>query len=327
MKQELIPLTAPSQWKEALQNLAHSFGHTWENCYSMYLTSGFPTYLYLLEFGDVKIVCPIAERVYKGYTDIVTPYGFSGFVGNKDFPDLQNYWKEFVLKRGYVCGYIGLNPMLVNKTYLPANELYEYNTLYVLNLDLSISDLFNQLSQNRKRQLKGFEDHLKNFTTDKHILKEFFLSNYHAFFTKKNVAQVYGFSLQTLSYVLDLENLVIIGFLVDGRVEAVSVFAFTVHGAEYLFNISFPEARHHTVLLLWYGIINLKSKNIPFLNLGGGVRDGDSISQFKQRFGAKQYPLKCLKQVYNQQIYTTLCQEANADPDYKEGYFPPYRKP
>ena len=327
VKQELIPLSEPVKWKAALRDIPHAFGHTQESCYAMQLTTGYPTYLYVFQKDDVKIVCPLAERSYHGYTDVVTPYGFSGLTGNNNFPGFPRYWQNFLSEAGYVCGYIGLNPLLEKETYLPADDVYPYNTLYVLDLQLTISELFQRLSQNRRRQLKNFDSILPQFTTDKILLKDFFISRYHAFVAEKQAAPVYNFSRPTLSYLLDLDNVLLVGFVENGQVRAVSVFAYTTYTGEYLFNVSLPGAQDQTAALLWYGVKLLKSKNIPYLNLGGGVKAGDSLAQFKQRFGATALPLKCLKEVFKEPVYHQLCQKAQVDPADKEGYFPAYRRP
>jgi hypothetical protein len=327
VNQELISLALPTRWKQALLNVPHAFGHTWESCYAMHLTTGFQTFLYQFEDNDVKVVCPIAERDYMGYVDIVTPYGFSGFVGNGDFLGFQSHWKTFIHELGYVCGFIGLNPLFSNETYLNKREVYQYNKLYVINLELTLDELFHKLSLNRKRQLKLYKDLKDKFIVDKVILKNFFLNHYHAFFSQRNASQVYNFTLDTLSYLLDLKNVFVVGICHNENIEAVSVFAYTPYGAEYLFNVSQPVGRHYTVPLIWYAINYLKSLRIPYLNLGGGVKEGDSIAQFKKRFGAEELPLTCLKQVYNFKIYNMLCQKTNRNPDNWEGYFPAYRQP
>ena len=66
IKEDLIPLDSPAMWKQALDGIKHSFGHTWENCYAMQLTTGFKTYLYCFESEHGRVVCPIAERDYRG---------------------------------------------------------------------------------------------------------------------------------------------------------------------------------------------------------------------------------------------------------------------
>ena len=47
---------------------------------------------------------------------------------------------------------------------------------------------------------------------------------------------------------------------------------------------------------------------IPFLNLGGGVRDGDTLAEFKRRFGGLELPLKSLRQIYRPDEYAVLSQ-------------------
>lgn len=327
MKQELIPISRPHHWKEAIADVPHAFGHTWENCNAMFINTGLPTYLYSFISGPIKVLCPITERRYNDMVDIVTPYGFSGFVGNVDYPEFQYYWKRFASELGYVSGYIGLNPVFENKSYLAENELFTYNTIYVLDLQLSIQTLFQRLSHGRKSQLKGFDNDILNFTTEKTILKDFFLNNYKLFFTEKNAGEAYHFSSQTISYLLDLDQIFLVGRIEKGEVRAVSVFAFTSYIGEYLFNVSKPGAQSQSTALLWFGIQYLKSINIPFLNLGGGINKDDSLAQFKQRFGALPLPLKCLKQIYNLTSYNQLCQKAGVEPDLKSGYFPAYWKP
>ena len=103
-RHKLISLDSSIEWKEALLGIEHAFAHTWENCYAMQLTTGFKTYLYCLEADNVRIVCPIAERIFEKHVDIVTPFGFSGFVGTDDYPEFREQWSSFVKPQGYVCG-------------------------------------------------------------------------------------------------------------------------------------------------------------------------------------------------------------------------------
>lgn len=327
MKQTFISLSNPIQWKAALQGVPHAFAHTWENCHAMHLSSGYPTQLYVCEDNGVRVVCPIAEREFRGKKDLVTPYGFSGFTGNGVLPNLQQHWKSFAQDKGYVCGYIGLNPLLENETLLASEDVYSSNSLYILNLRPSITELYENLTRSRKQQLKNFDALQAHITTDKKLLADFFLNTYHDFFAKKGASPVYNFSKETLSYLVQQDNVLLTGTGNNGKIEAVSVFAYTPYAAEYLFNVSVPEGQGHTTALLWYAVHQLKKLQIPWLNLGGGVQEGDSIAQYKKRFSAQEFRLKALKQVYNQTAYEALCREAGVDPHDRTGYFPAYRKP
>lgn len=325
ISQRCIPLASCAEWKAALEGIKHAFAHTWENCHAMHLTTGFRTYLYCFETENVRIVCPIAEREFEGYIDIVTPYGFSGFVGTGECPDFPRYWREFVGERGYVCGYIGLNPILENKTYFDSNELYSYNSIYVLDLTLSRDELFSNLSKNRKRDLKQWEKTSGNLITDRNALKAFFLANYSEFFRRKRATSAYDFRKATLEFLFDLKNVFILGAGRSNRLEAATVFTYTSDIADALLHASLAEERQHSAALLWHGANYFKSMGIPLLNLGGGVRANDSLAWFKERFGGRKLSLRCLKQIYNPEIYATLCAQVGADPADRTGYFPAYR--
>lgn len=327
VRQKCIPLDSPAEWKEALKGIKHTFAHTWENCYAMQLTTGLKTFLYCFETENVRIVCPISERVFQEHIDIVTPNGLPGFVGNDDCPDFPYYWNNFVRQKGYVCGYIGLNPIFDNDTYYEPKEVFRYNSIYVLDLTLSSDQLFANLNRNRKRQLRGWERTHSNLILDADILTDFFLSNYSDFIRRINAAHTYHFSRETLSSLSTLDNVLIVGAGKPEKVEAVYVFAYTSYIGDCLFNVSLPEGRHHATTLVWYGVNYLKSIQIPLLNLGGGIRENDSVAQSKQRFGGTKLPLRCLKQVYDPALYEKLCRRVNADHTDMIGYFPAYRRP
>jgi hypothetical protein len=118
MKHTCISLDDPSRWGSALAGVPHAFGHTWEHCYGMHLSSGLLTFLYYFEAENTRIVCPFSERTYGGHVDLVTPYGFSGFTGSGSCADFPSHWRPFAQIRRYVCGYIGLHPLFENDTYL-----------------------------------------------------------------------------------------------------------------------------------------------------------------------------------------------------------------
>jgi len=324
VNQILIPLSDRNAWTAALQNVPYAFGHTWESCHAMNLTTGLNTYLYHLEDKGIHVVCPISEREYKGNIDIFTPYGFSGFISNAEYPSFKEMWELFVHKQNYICGYFTLNSILLNDV-APTEGADSENVLYVLNLKLSLEQLYSNMSTNRKRQVKKHNAILDSLSMDKSILNPFFISNFHEFFKDRGAVLFSGLSAETLKYLLALENVIIIGIIKEGQVEAVSVFAYTAYVAEYLFNISLQEGKSHTVPLLWEGIKILKEKTIPYLNLGGGLKIGDSLSEFKERFGATKYPLTVLKEVYNKNVFNELCENAGVTP--LDSYFPPYRKP
>ncbi len=291
----------------------------------MALSTGLQTYLYSFERGGARVICPLAERNVGGFTDIVTPYGFSGFAGIGAPDDFPNHWSEFVHDQGYVCGYIGLNPAFDDVHLYDKATRYSHNNLFLMDLTPPVSEIYGRLSTNRKRQLRDWDRTLDHIVLDQEVLTSFLVANCAKFLRSKGAPSVYGFTDATLSSLSQLGNVFLVGIGDEYRIDAVSVFAHTPFVGDYLFNISRPEGRHHAVSLLWYGLKHLKSSGIPTLNLGGGIRMGDSVAEFKRRFGAQERPLNCLKQVYRPEIYAELCRGVGTDPDDRTGYFPAYR--
>ena len=118
----------------------------------------------------------------------------------------------------------------------------------------------------------------------------------------------------------------LLGAMEAGRIIAVTVFAIQNTIADLLFNISLPEGRDATLhLSCGRELCALQTRGIPVLNMGGGVRQGDSIAQAKRHYGARVLPLRCLKQVYLPDRFAELCRGAGVDPSDRAGYFPPYR--
>src|SRR4051812_23874008 len=109
-RQDLIPLADRPAWDALLSGIPPAYAHTWASCHAMHLTTGWPTYLYSWADGDARIVCPIAERGSPGQVDVVTPYGFGGFVGVGVDERAVDAWRHFAEERGYISGYVVLNP-------------------------------------------------------------------------------------------------------------------------------------------------------------------------------------------------------------------------
>jgi len=309
-----------------LIGIPHAFAHTWENCYAMHLSTGNKTYLYTFELDGTRIVCPVSERQFRGKIDIVTPYGFSGFTGSKPLPGFSEYFRKFAANKGYVCGYIGMNPLLQNEKFCRSEEIYYYNSLYALDLTIGIEELYSRLSTNRKRQVKA-AGNFENIISEKYRLLDFLLQYYRAFYAKKGASSVYQFDPRTLIELVKNDNVLLAGTIGENGVNAVIMFAYTPYIGEYILNVSLPDGQQNSVALLWYGICQLKKRNVRWLNLGGGIKPGDGVAQFKKRFGGEVFPLSSVKQIYHDDIYHSLCKSVNADPTDMTGYFPSYRSP
>jgi hypothetical protein len=292
----------------------------------MTASSGYRTYLYSFERPDVRIVCPVAERPVNGLVDLVTPYGFSGFVGTGPCSDFADHWVRFATTNGYVCAYLVLNPVMTDGTYF-AGIARRHRTVYVLDLSLGEEALFARLSTNRRRQIRKADRDPTVLVHDQERLTDFFVRIYPDFMERHGAADVYRLSSESLHALCRSRHVIIVGAEQAGEIVAVSLFGWTKDCGDFLYNVSVPGAERHSASLIWAGVRQLISAGVPVLNLGGGVAEGDSLAEFKERFGAEARPLESVQQIYRQDAYDELCRAAEVDGRGLGSYFPAYRSP
>jgi hypothetical protein len=324
-RHELIPLEEPGRWGSALAGVAYGHAHTWGFCRAIQRTSALPTFLYSYTRGDDRVVCPLSERTYNGEADVATPYGFGGFASRGPCEQFAADWRGFAQSRRWVCGYVALNPMLAVPPALPAAELRCHNELYLLDLRCSEANMMRRLSANRRRQLRDWPAVAPQLLLEHPRLACFLVDTYADFFRRRGGGQATRLSAETMAEIAALDDVVLAGVQRDGAVEAVAVFGRTIHGGDYLFNVSVPGGERHAAYLVWWGAHRLRQDGVPWLNLGGGIQAGDSVAEFKRRFGAVRRPLMSLRQIYRPLAYRRLCREAGVEP-MVDGYFPAYRR-
>lgn len=322
--QSLIPLEDRERWAAALRDVPHAFGHGWESCHAFALSSGLPTHLYCYVSQKARVVAPVSERQHRGTVDVVTSYGASGFAAVGEDPDFPAAWLAFAAGKGWVCGYFMQHPLIEPPADFTRDARTAVRKAYVLDLSLDTAELRRRLSQNRRRQLRNWEETAATFTSDRDAVLAFILAERAAFYRERNAASVYDFSDATWAALVGLPNAEVIGTVRNGRVVAASVFAWAGPHGEYLFNLSRGEGRDASVHLIWEAAMRLKARGIRSLNLGGGIREGDSVDGFKERFGADIRHYRALRQVYDAERFEALCAAAGTPAD-SDGYFPPYR--
>lgn len=321
----LIPTSDPDGWRDALDGLPHAFAHSWESCRAMELTTGHETHLVELRAGSARAVCPVARRPIGDAVDLVTPLGYSGFVGVGTCPDFPARWRRLARSLGAVSGYLTLHPLLDQARWHDPAERDCHQLLYALDLRPDEATLFAGLSRNRQRQLRAGLAPGERLVDDGPALRDFFARHFAEVMAARGASAPYRLAPAAVATLLDAPQTLLVGVEANGLIETATMFAHTAHVGESLFNVSRPEGRRHAAVVTWHGLRRLKRLGVPWLNLGGGVRPGDGIAKFKERFGARPLPLCALKQVYDPAAYEALCRAAGADPADRSGYFPAYR--
>ena len=324
--QRAIPLSSPLEWKQALSGIPHSFFHTWEHSYAMHLTHKLPAFLYCAEADDVRVVCPFIERPFGEYIDIATPYGFSGFAGNGVLPSLPQLWREFATARGYVSVFLNTHPLFWQAEFSDPADVFELKELYLLDARGKVETLLEGCARARRRELRKWRAQA-TLHRDRAQLRRFILVHYRDFYHSRDATAAYNFSSETIEFLVEQDNLLLLGAGSETRLEAVNAFAVTDDCTEGLFHFSRPEGRRHSAGLMWEALLETKRRGIPFFNLGGGLARNDSLARFKSRFGALPLPCRAIRQVLNAERYAALCDRSGVNRHDHDEYFPRYRTP
>jgi hypothetical protein len=322
---ELIPLEERERWNAALHGIPHGFGHTWDSCHAFSLTTQLPTYLYLAECPSGRVICPLIERRFQGEADVATPFGFSGFAGRGRCAGFEEQWHAFASRAGWVCAYVGQNPLFRPEGFWAEDAFEPAQNLYWLRID-DLDGLHRGLSRLRRRQLRRWR--VPGWLcTDRDVLLRFVLESADGFFQRVGAAPSYFLSAATWQALAASDRVELLGALRNDRLVAVTLFGWADGTADALFNISLPEGRDAATALLIEGAERLSARGISLLNIGGGVRPGDDVERAKQLFGASARPLLHLKQVFAPSRFRRLCTAAGVEASGQTTFFPPYHSP
>jgi hypothetical protein len=321
MLERLISVEEREEWQQALAGIPHSYWHRWETSHALALGSGLPTYLYSIDGEHGRAVCNFSERSWSGTTDIFTPGGFGGFTAIGNATWLREKWLGFVRLRGYVCGYFALHPELGCAE--AHDALVQSNDLYVLDLGESADVVRAQADRSVKRALRDWFP--GRYVSDRAELSRFLIDHYSGFMAQKSASARSLWSEATLHAMAADPGLLMIGATDGQGLCAVHTFGMTSYGAECHLNVSIREGRLLTTPLIWWGIEQLAKRGVPWLQMGGGLEPDDSIARAKQKFRPRRMPFVAAKEIYEPEIYRTLCEQAGAEVCIETGYFPAYR--
>jgi Acetyltransferase (GNAT) domain len=321
---ELVPLADRAGWEAALENVPHSFFHTWNYNDAIAATTQLHPSLFVCHSTPGRVVCPLIERPFERYVDVATPPGFPGPVGTYARSDFLDELALFANGRGWVSGYIALDPTLAEDSLASAADAFHHNDVYVLDLTAGETGVAKRLSRNRHRELRVHDD--VRLIVLPEPIEEFLVARVGAHLRARGASPAACLSEETIRRLCRADQVWLVAAQLEGQIHAAAAFASTASSAVSVLHIATPHGRKLSVHLVWRAVRHYAEKGVAQLNLGGGVRPGDSVAEFKRRFGARVVPLVSLRQVFDQSTFRQLCARAGQDADDRSGYFPPYRR-
>ena len=257
----------------------------------------------------------------KIYYDLITPYGYSGYYYEKleTYNEFIPIFRKKAKERDYVTEVLRQNPYL--NIDIAEYDIITTKTLYGINLvNLNEAGYLRTTNKSNRRMInKAIKNNLefKILEYNNKNLKDFKYV-YNLTMDNLNSTKYYYFNRE---YYNRLCNCFIACVYLKNILCASSVIFKYNDLLHYHIGGSLSKYReygcnnflHYNVMI--YGIKN----NFKLYVLGGGIKEGDSLSKFKEKLSNKEFQYTIYKNILNQEIYNKLCKNKNTD------FFPPYR--
>jgi hypothetical protein len=283
--------------------------------------SGINPKLAVVRSKHARMLMPFFERDWRGHTDIATTLGLSGASISPISPAPLSLWREYATGQGWVAGYVQLAPSVELAEPPPGDELSTSNAVFLL--DLRVREVLAAASKSVRRKVRKASDLGATLVDDRRVLAEELKRLYPAAMRRLGAQPQYDFSPETLErWALDPSS-VALGASVRDSVEVASVACVSGRQAEYHISGSTEDGRQLYAWLIWNAVTRLRDHGVDVLNIGGGVRPGDGIYRFKERFNGVEKAIRAVRQIYDHGGYDALCRDAGVDRS--ERYFPAYR--
>ena len=320
-----VAATDRDAWNAALRGIDHAYAHTFEHARAIGHSMPVPPMLFSARVDGTDIACTFTER--GGIArDLCTPYGFGGFVANGPVARFPERWRAFTAAAGYVSAYVGLNPLL-GERFVDDDCGIATHDLYVLDLRPGLAAVRERFAKSIRAKIRHWPGDGTLLETDRDALAAALPDLYAGTVRRVGAGAPYAFAPETLRAWVHGEQTVTLGVRrPSGPIEAIAVFGYTDACADYLISATSDAGRDYSAGLIWEAIRILVARGVPWLNLGGGVVNGDGLAAFKRRFGAERRRLHALALVCDRARYDGLCANAGIRRS-ATAYFPPYRAP
>ena len=347
MKFKLFSLEQEDEWDTIVKSFIN---------YEVYYLSGYvkafeingdgKAYLFYCEDGDTRAINVFMKRDVAEipffatkispltYFDIVTPYGYGGFIVEGDKEEkVEQVFKNFCEDSGIIAEFVRYNPM--TKNWNAMQDLYEHcysgKTVY---LDLQSEEEIwkNMTSKNRNMVRKAQKAGLKTYWgRDKEIIKPF-MDIYNKTMEKDDASDYYFFKQEFYESILeDLKyNSMWFYTKLDNMIASIAIFLYANGNMHYHLSASRKEYQNFapTNLLLYEAALWGCRNGYKKMHLGGGVgAQEDSLYKFKKAFN--RYNDSCFyvgKHIYNVDIYKELLEiREKIEKPREANFFPEYR--
>lgn len=350
---DIIPLNQRELWDRVVKSFTH-FDVYYLNGYvkAFHLHGDGDPLLFYYESASLRGICVMMKRdVAKDkrfgtmlpenkYFDLVTPYGYGGFLFEGDlttenFKTFDRLFSNVLFSEEIISVFVRFHPLIKNADH-HKETVTIVNLGKTIDIDLSSEEtVWENLSSKNRNVIRGAEKKGVVIENGKGIdLLEKFQSIYNQTMLLDNADPYYYFDIDFYKSIhADLfENYEIFYAEYDGQIIAMSIILYANKTLHYHLSGSIFEYRHlaPSNLLLYKVAIWGVAKGFKTFHLGGGLGSGeDGLFKFKKAFNrhsGRQFSIG--KKILDHHKYSELIDLRKiSDPEFNihSAYFPLYR--
>lgn len=322
MQLQIATLAEPDLWQAIHAEggiPAHSYGLA-----AALAQSGIAPRLALVRTAEGGMVLPHVERSWQGTTDICTWLSVSGARLWGDPVPALAAWDAHARACGWVASYIQVEPDSLQPG-IPGLTAGSP----VLTMDLAAPDVLAGASRTVHRGIRRAIAMGVRLEEERAVLADAFVRLYPPAMARLGASAAYDLPPDALRALALAPDALVLGAALGSELHAVTVFPASHGQAESFLTAGSAEGRELSAWLYAQFLERCRAMGVRRVNLGGGVRPGDGVYQFKARFGGTPRPLGVLRLIHDPATYAALCAAAGVDPGPKPGggWFPAYRAP
>lgn len=295
-----------------------------------------PEYGYACEYSDNAIweLCQYKDLIYVylkkeyifeniQYFDLITPYGYSGY-----YFDNQETYDEFIplfrneaKKKNYLTEVVRQNPYLnihISKYY----ELITSKKIFSVEIN-DFDFYYNKIlkSSTRNKLKKSIKDNYYHEIIDlkQGTLNKYFIKLYNITMDKVNASKYYYFNENYYKQIENCNNNKIINIYNNKELIGCSILFLFKDFVHYHLSCNDKSSNYITDYLL-NSVVKELGLNKKII-LGGGLKDNDTLFDFKKKISTNSYDYIIYKNILNHDIYDKIKNQYEMD-----NYFPIHRK-
>lgn len=318
------------EWNNYFQFFENNYTDVYfkEEYVKLYNSSQDDAVCYICNEGDNYMIFPFLRRLFnfKGitYFDFETPYGYGGPIANTNdevfIKEALKLFYNYCVSNKYVCGFVRFHPLLDNsRNFSIGRVLLDRETVAVDLVPEEEQIWMQQIkSKNRSSIKKAANNGLQFIEDSDYRYLDNFIELYNKTMSKLSADDFFIFDkTYYTNFVQDIKDSFLGVVLYNEKVIAGAMFFHSEDFGHY--HLSGSDIDHLYLnpnnFMLWGAAKALKARGVKRFHLGGGSNSdpANSLLEFKSRFSPSRYTFNIGKTIFDNEIYSELCLQWEAD--------------